>query len=146
MFAGERLRSRRTIMAFLRSGPEKKSQAFTGFTSPPSRGGKPRAVCLHPRKILVPNSGAFRLSLRRSPMSDHELLNAFRRVVREELHANGHFKNKFLSLKETAAVLNVSQSSIRRWSKIGRIPKPFTKPWGTPRWLLEEILKCIKRD
>jgi transposase len=76
-----------------------------------------------------------------------ELLNALRRIVREEVRANGHLlKRKYLSLKETAAIFDVSVSTIHRWRKAGKIPKPFGKPWGKPHWAADEIFRCVKRD
>jgi excisionase family DNA binding protein len=79
---------------------------------------------------------------------DELLLNAIRKVVREELRANGHhLKNaKYVGVKEVAALLGVHQSTIPRWCKKGRLPKPFRKPWGQPHWRLDEVLKCIERD
>jgi excisionase family DNA binding protein len=77
-----------------------------------------------------------------------DLLKTVRKVVREELlRATGHhFKNKYLGLKEVAGLLGVHQSTVCRWLKNGRLPKPFTRPWKQPRWQLKEILKCVRRD
>jgi excisionase family DNA binding protein len=79
---------------------------------------------------------------------DDQLLTAIRKVLHEEiLRANGQLlKNaKYLSVKEVAALLEIHPSTIHRWRKTGRLPKPFTKPWGQPRWRLDEILKWIQR-
>jgi predicted DNA-binding transcriptional regulator AlpA len=80
-------------------------------------------------------------------LTTDELINVISLCVRAELRASDRLlKTKFLSLKEVAGLLGVNQSTIHRWRKAGKLPRPFVEPWGGPRWAADEIAKCIKRD
>jgi len=81
---------------------------------------------------------------------DVDLLNAIREIVRAELRAQHRdlFKQKYLTIKEVAALLGTSESSVYRWRRNGngKFPHPVRGPWGGLRWELSAVLKTIKRD
>ncbi len=54
------------------------------------------------------------------------------------------FKNRFISKKEVSRILNISSSTVFRWSKnIDNFPKPFLLGPNKVMWDMDEINKYI---
>jgi hypothetical protein len=86
-------------------------------------------------------------------ISDEQLLNAIRRVVREELRANGHFNKKYnketedkermWTRKEIANWYRVHPSTVHRWEKAGLLPAP-EKAFGHRLWSRKAVMQAIR--
>jgi excisionase family DNA binding protein len=78
-----------------------------------------------------------------------ELMEAIRKVVREELLAAGAIKqevaiNKPLTQNELAKFLNVTVQTIIRWKKKGKIP--FFEIGSAQRFDTAKVLKALGKD
>ena len=54
-------------------------------------------------------------------------------------------KPKCISKKEVARILNLSESTVSRWAKLGIIPKPFQLGPNKTNWDADEIYECIEQ-
>ena len=54
-------------------------------------------------------------------------------------------KSKCISKKEVARILNISESTVSRWAKLGIIPKPFQLGPNKTNWDADEIYECIEQ-
>lgn len=51
----------------------------------------------------------------------------------------------FVSANTLAAMLETTPSTIWRWSKNGRLPKPVKLGEGTTRWKIEEVNEALAK-
>ena len=51
----------------------------------------------------------------------------------------------FVRAKRLAAILNVSCATLWRWSKEGRIPRPYKLGPATSAWRLAEVYRALDR-
>ena len=52
--------------------------------------------------------------------------------------------SKYISKKEVARILNISESTVLRWSKSGNMPKPFPLGPNKTYWDIDEICEWIE--
>ncbi|MHB1351986.1 MAG: helix-turn-helix transcriptional regulator [Thiobacillus sp.] len=51
----------------------------------------------------------------------------------------------YASANTLAAMLETTPSTIWRWSKKGRLPKPYRLGEGTTRWKIEEVNEALAK-
>lgn len=51
----------------------------------------------------------------------------------------------YASAKRLAELLETTPSTIWRWSRNGRLPKPYRLGEGTTRWKIEEVNEALSK-
>lgn len=51
----------------------------------------------------------------------------------------------YVSANTLAAMLETTPSTVWRWSKRGRLPKPYRLGEGTTRWKIEEVNEALSK-
>lgn len=87
--------------------------------------------------------------LENAPSWAQELFNEFA-ALREEI-AQARAENKPLSLKvgtaEAGIMLGIAARTVREWYRLGKMPKPVSKPNENLAWNRADVEKmCVRKD
>lgn len=85
-----------------------------------------------------------------SAFSLEDIKDALREAIRVELprlsvQPKQEVTNEWLTIKETAILLNVGKTTLFKWAKIGRSPHKYYIN-GLPRYKKSEVLDVINSD